>query len=143
MTLHFLTSGLSLETAGFSNNQAERSINAAGMAIPESGEGIRPAIESGLLAAAIALESDRLSRSHLNANLDSTLRARFAGPISRSSFRLVDPTVHRLRANEIKLIYSPSPARPLVSECASTSFAHLIRDTHLSEYFRGLRKFNL
>ena len=53
--------------------------DAAGLAYPESGEGIRPAVESGLIAAAVVAEADedyRLQRLQVYAN---RLRARF-GP---------------------------------------------------------------
>jgi flavin-dependent dehydrogenase len=51
--------------------------DAAGLAYPESGEGIRPAIESGLLAAAAIVEADRhYSRERLE-SYDQRLRRRF------------------------------------------------------------------
>jgi geranylgeranyl reductase family protein len=59
--------------------------DAAGLAYPESGEGIRPAIESGLLAAASILEAGgRYSRARLDTYTDR-LRARFG---ERRTFRL-------------------------------------------------------
>ncbi len=51
--------------------------DAAGLAERQSGEGIRPAIESGLLAASSILEEDGRGRAELGANYSSKLRARF------------------------------------------------------------------
>lgn len=71
--------------------------DSAGLAAPESGEGIRPAIESGLLAAASILESDRNDRSQLAARYRAKLRARFDDSNASSSLRRV-PTPIRLMA---------------------------------------------
>ena len=51
--------------------------DAAGLAERQSGEGIRPAIESGLLAASSILEVDGQCRSELGANYAHKLHARF------------------------------------------------------------------
>ncbi len=58
--------------------------DAAGLAYPQSGEGIRPAIESGLLAAATIIEANgRYSRSRLEP-YEPRLQARFgSGPLAR------------------------------------------------------------
>ena len=68
--------------------------DAAGLAYAQSGEGIRPAIESGLLAASTLIEAngcytrDRLER------YQERCRARFdAGPLSRSLSRAVSPAL--------------------------------------------------
>jgi flavin-dependent dehydrogenase len=64
--------------------------DAAGLAYPQSGEGIRPAIESGLLAAATILEADgRYTRDRLQP-YEARLLARFgAGPLSRALTRIL------------------------------------------------------
>jgi flavin-dependent dehydrogenase len=64
--------------------------DAAGLAYPQSGEGIRPAIESGLLAAATIIEADgRYSRSRLQP-YEARLQARFGpGPLSRAVARIL------------------------------------------------------
>lgn len=51
--------------------------DAAGLAERQSGEGIRPAIESGLLAASSILELDGRGCAELGANYSDKLRARF------------------------------------------------------------------
>ena len=53
--------------------------DAAGLAYPESGEGIRPAVESGLLAAAAVAEAGEDYRRQRLEAYASRLRARF-GP---------------------------------------------------------------
>ena len=58
--------------------------DAAGLAYAESGEGIRPAIESGLLAAATIVDArERYSRAALE-SYGHRLRARFGGPQRKS-----------------------------------------------------------
>ena len=59
--------------------------DAAGLAYAESGEGIRPAIESGLLAAATIIEADgQYTRNRLEGYRER-LQARFAaGPVART-----------------------------------------------------------
>ena len=59
--------------------------DAAGLAYPQSGEGIRPAIESGLLAAVTIIEAGgRYTRNRLQPYEDR-LQARFGtGPVSRA-----------------------------------------------------------
>jgi flavin-dependent dehydrogenase len=54
--------------------------DAAGIAYPQSGEGIRPAIESGLLAAASILAANGDYRASRLAPYAARLRARFAAP---------------------------------------------------------------
>jgi len=54
--------------------------DAAGLAYPQSGEGIRPAIESGLLAAETILETPRERRSELPDRLRRKLSNRFGEP---------------------------------------------------------------
>jgi menaquinone-9 beta-reductase len=53
--------------------------DAAGLAYAQSGEGIRPAVESGMLAAATILETPRERRDELAAQLQRKLLERF-GP---------------------------------------------------------------
>jgi flavin-dependent dehydrogenase len=64
--------------------------DAAGLAYPQSGEGIRPAIESGLLAAATIIEAEgRYTRTRL-APYEARLHARLGtGPVSRALTRIV------------------------------------------------------
>jgi flavin-dependent dehydrogenase len=66
--------------------------DAAGLAYPQSGEGIRPAIESGLLAAATIVEAEgRYTRDRLQP-YEARLRARFgAETFSRAVTRLLQP----------------------------------------------------
>lgn len=72
--------------------------DAAGLAAPESGEGIRPAIESGLLAAASILELDPSDRSQLAAIYQAKLRARFGDSSSSSSLRWVPTPIRQMAA---------------------------------------------
>lgn len=64
--------------------------DAAGLAYPQSGEGIRPAVESGLLAAATIIEaSGRYARNRLEP-YEARLQARFAtAPLSRALARIL------------------------------------------------------
>ena len=64
--------------------------DAAGLAYPQSGEGIRPAIESGLLAALTIIEaSGRYTRDRLDP-YETRLRARLgAGPRARAVSRIL------------------------------------------------------
>jgi flavin-dependent dehydrogenase len=64
--------------------------DAAGLAYPQSGEGIRPAIESGLIAAAtIAGATGRYTRAQL-ARYEERLRARFSDqPLTRMIARTI------------------------------------------------------
>lgn len=63
--------------------------DAAGLAYPQSGEGIRPAIESGLLAALTIIEaSGRYTRDGLDP-YEARLRARFGAPRSRGASRIL------------------------------------------------------
>ena len=60
--------------------------DAAGLAYPQSGEGIRPAIESGLIAASTIIEAhSRYTRTEL-ARYEDRLRERFGISRGRSSF---------------------------------------------------------
>lgn len=70
--------------------------DSAGLAYAESGEGIRPAIESGLLAASTIIESDgRYDHERLDAYIDR-LRERFGlGSIGRMVSQLVPPAISR------------------------------------------------
>src|SRR5207249_3340589 len=56
--------------------------DAVGLADRQSGEGIRPAIESGLLAAASILEADGQRRQELGTIYSSRLHARFGDATS-------------------------------------------------------------
>jgi menaquinone-9 beta-reductase len=68
--------------------------DSAGLAYPQSGEGIRPAIESGLLAATTLIEAqDRYTRSRLE-RYEQRLHARYdAGPLARALQRGVPSAV--------------------------------------------------
>ena len=54
--------------------------DAAGLAYPASGEGIRPAIESGFLAAAAIIDADRRGQSRQADTYQPQLNARFGQP---------------------------------------------------------------
>jgi len=58
--------------------------DAAGLAYPESGEGIRPAVESGLIAAAVVAEAGEDYRSQRLQAYASRLRARFGPEAARA-----------------------------------------------------------
>ena len=64
--------------------------DAAGLAYPQSGEGIRPAIESGLLAAATIVEANgQYTRGRLEP-YQERFHARFGtGPLSRALSRIL------------------------------------------------------
>jgi geranylgeranyl reductase family protein len=68
--------------------------DAAGLAYPQSGEGIRPAIESGLLAASTILHADgRYSRERI-VGYEQQLQERFGlGWVSRRAAPTMSPTV--------------------------------------------------
>ncbi len=68
--------------------------DAAGLAYPQSGEGIRPAVESGLLAALTIIEAGgRYTRDRLTP-YEERLRARFgSGPLTRAFSRILPPTL--------------------------------------------------
>lgn len=59
--------------------------DAAGLSYPQSGEGIRPAVESGLLAAATILEAKGDYRRQQLINYNSRLIARFGSPAATNS----------------------------------------------------------
>lgn len=71
--------------------------DAAGLAERQSGEGIRPAIESGLLAASTIIEADGRYGPEVGANYANKLRARFDASSSSSPTNWV-PSVLRLFA---------------------------------------------
>lgn len=67
--------------------------DAAGLAYPQSGEGIRPAIESGLIAASTIVEAGSYTRDRLEP-YEARLRARFGiGSLSHLLARAVPPFV--------------------------------------------------
>jgi geranylgeranyl reductase family protein len=67
--------------------------DAAGLAYPESGEGIRPAVESGLLAAAAIIGAGgRYTRERLEP-YEQSLHARFGRPESRPLSRVIPPAI--------------------------------------------------
>lgn len=84
--------------------------DAAGLAYPQSGEGIRPAIESGILAAATVLETPKTHWDQLHARLQKKMLARFGrrGHVGGSA-RLVPPSWRRFAAKT--LLSSPWFAR--------------------------------
>lgn len=68
--------------------------DAAGLAYPQSGEGIRPAIESGLLAASAILDAKGdFRRERLQAYADAVRRRFGAGPVARLLSQVVPPGV--------------------------------------------------
>lgn len=69
--------------------------DAAGLAYPESGEGIRPAIESGLMAARVILEAAGDYRQQVLAALQARLAARFGRLKSTAPSRPILPTAWR------------------------------------------------
>jgi flavin-dependent dehydrogenase len=76
--------------------------DAAGLAYPESGEGIRPAVESGLLAASAILDAgDRASGGRF-ADYERRLRARFA---PRSRLRLSRAAPAWLRSQAARWLF--------------------------------------
>lgn len=62
--------------------------DAAGLAYPQSGEGIRPAIESGLLAARAILSADGLDSPKLAENYRRLLSQRFESSADELTYRL-------------------------------------------------------
>jgi len=76
--------------------------DAAGVADPQSGEGIRQAIESGLLAAATIVDArGRFSRDRLEPYA-AGVAARFAdAPLSGVVARLVPDTVKAIMAGQL------------------------------------------
>jgi hypothetical protein len=72
--------------------------DAAGLAYPQSGEGIRPAIESGLLAAATIVEANGRYTCERIATYERQLRERFGVPpvprlLSRTIWPCLAPTI--------------------------------------------------
>jgi flavin-dependent dehydrogenase len=87
--------------------------DAAGLAYPESGEGIRPAIESGLLAAATLVEANGCYAEHALASYDAQVRVRSrAAPISRMLSRLMPPGVWTPLAR--RLLEAPTFVRHVI-----------------------------
>jgi geranylgeranyl reductase family protein len=71
--------------------------DAAGLAYPQSGEGIRPAVESGLMAAAVISEAARDYRSEKLAPYVARLSARFGTPGTKNGMaQLVPPKLKTL-----------------------------------------------
>jgi flavin-dependent dehydrogenase len=69
--------------------------DAAGLAYPQSGEGIRPAIESGLMAAQVIVDADGDYRQSRLAPLQEQIAARFGPPKSNSSPPALVPAAWR------------------------------------------------
>lgn len=73
--------------------------DAAGLADRQSGEGIRPAIESGLLAAATILETSQQERSTLRTLFSQKMRAQFGEPSTMSELlNYIPAPIKRLAA---------------------------------------------
>jgi flavin-dependent dehydrogenase len=68
--------------------------DAAGLAWPRSGEGIRPAVESGLMAAATALEAGRDYRRQFLAGYRQRIQARY-GPATADGRDRSSPALRR------------------------------------------------
>jgi flavin-dependent dehydrogenase len=87
--------------------------DAAGIAYPQSGEGIRPAIESGLLAASAIVESRGRYSAERLATYEHRLRRRFGGARRRPA--LSKAVVERLGASLLPwLLRNPWFTRHLV-----------------------------
>jgi menaquinone-9 beta-reductase len=70
--------------------------DAAGLAYPQSGEGIRPAVESGVMAASTILETRGIySRTHL-ASYEARLRTRFGLSTAARQMTIPAPLASRL-----------------------------------------------
>ena len=74
--------------------------DAAGLAYPESGEGIRPAVESGLIAAAVIVEAGTDYRRQALQAYPSRLRARF-GPEAAPDRGVVPERLRNLLAGAL------------------------------------------
>jgi flavin-dependent dehydrogenase len=76
--------------------------DAAGLAYPQSGEGIGPAVESGLMAAATIIEAaGQYTRAGLN-GYEERVRGRFGiGPAARLLSRTVPPRITRMLAPRV------------------------------------------
>ena len=87
--------------------------DAAGLAYAQSGEGIRPAIESGLIAAATIVQAQgRYTRERLDA-YQERLRARFAtGPIPQLLSRILSASLGTARLS--RLLEKPAFVRHVV-----------------------------
>jgi menaquinone-9 beta-reductase len=70
--------------------------DAAGLAYPQSGEGIRPAVESGLIAAEVILDAAGDYRRERLASYDARLQARFGARSSGVAGRPLIPTGLRM-----------------------------------------------
>ncbi|HTI51114.1 MAG TPA: NAD(P)/FAD-dependent oxidoreductase, partial [Planctomycetaceae bacterium] len=89
--------------------------DAAGLAYPQSGEGIRPAIESGLLAAATILETPRQYWNQLASRLQRKMLERFGRRGSAGgSARLIPHSWRRFAAR--RLLSSPWFSRRVLIE---------------------------
>ncbi len=75
--------------------------DAAGLAYPRSGEGIRPAVESGLMAAEVirAAQGDYRRKKFLP--YDASLKARFGDKLTRSASDFLPFTLKRLVAGKL------------------------------------------
>jgi menaquinone-9 beta-reductase len=92
--------------------------DAAGMAYPASGEGIRPAVETGLLAAAAIQAAGSGSGSFLRADLKSyerAVRARFGRPKPASTVRDQGPKAWQIALGR-RLLGWPWFARHIVMD---------------------------
>jgi flavin-dependent dehydrogenase len=86
--------------------------DSAGLAYPQSGEGIRPAIESGLIAASAILEADgRYTRERLEPYARHLQRRFGVRPVSRLLPRLVPPGASALA---LRLLDAPWFVRHVV-----------------------------
>ena len=87
--------------------------DAAGLAYPQSGEGIRPAVESGLLAALTIIEANgRYTRSRLEP-YEARLQLRFGtGPLSRALTRILPGSLGTAVAR--RLLETPAFVRHVV-----------------------------
>jgi flavin-dependent dehydrogenase len=84
--------------------------DAAGLAYPQSGEGIRPAIESGLMAAATIVAADGRYEKDRLASYEERLRARFGDqPLMRLIARTIPSSLTSLVA--ARLFDSPAFVR--------------------------------
>ena len=87
--------------------------DAAGLAYPQSGEGIRPAIESGLLAATTIIEAAGRYSSDRLASYEQRLRARLNGSaIARGASRVIPPALSAWLG--VRLMAAPAFVRHVV-----------------------------
>jgi geranylgeranyl reductase family protein len=89
--------------------------DAAGLAYPQSGEGIRPAIESGLLAASTILETPRQNWGEIHSRLQKKTDARFGRRgHTGGSTGVIPPSWRRFAAR--RLLASPWFSRRILIE---------------------------